>query len=152
MQKEFTFYGHVDEEGRLKIHKPRIMGGILESHFSRKNVEVTVREQTYQFRDNMRGYYFGVLLKHTQEALKSMGMIYSLAEIDEYFRDKFLATEVINPLSWEITRERTTLKKSKSSPITQRDFKEFCGHCIRWVAVNLDYPIPFPNEEILQNA
>lgn len=148
MQQKFEFFGHVDEEGRLKIHNPAVFAGLLESHFSRTNVVVTIEEQKQQFKDNLRGYYFGVLLKHAQEALKSMGMIYSLAEIDEYFRDKFLATEVIDPFSWEITRERTSLKKSKSSPISQRDFKQYCEHIIQWVIVNCDYPIPYPNEEL----
>ena len=73
MTEEFTAYGHVDSEGKIRIYHLDILQNALEQRFSRKSIIITYAERTYQFSDGMRNYYFGVLLPEMQRGFYDAG-------------------------------------------------------------------------------
>lgn len=144
--KEIKAFGHVNGESELSIYsRDLFMSGL--SHFNQSNVEIIIRERFRPFSDQMREYYFAVIVREVQKAFRYVGVIKTLKDTDYYLRYLFLYTEEYDEETDQWSKTLHTLKKGESE-VSMKMMKEYCDLCIIFSAQSLDWPIPFPNEEL----
>jgi hypothetical protein len=104
MGKEVLVYGYV-KEGALKLYNQGALSSGIQN-FEGQDVELVVRKRFRIFGDNLRGYYFGVVVKQYQEALYyAWGEKWTLTDIDYYLRSLFLYREIVDEDTGEIHKE-----------------------------------------------
>lgn len=146
MSKELIKYGHVDDNGKLFIYQKDDFHSKIKSNFKKTSIEIILREKLYKFSDNRRSYYFGVIVKEIQKAWLSTGIIKSLKDVDIELRNKFLYHETLNEDTGLFEKTIHTLRKYDTS-VSVKMMKDYCEHCIIWSIQNLDWAIPYPNED-----
>lgn len=150
MDKEFTTYGHVNEDGVLSIYNRSVFISSIKDYYKNTSVQLVFSERFYQFSDKQRSYYFGVIVKEIQKAWLKSGVIKSLSKIDSEMRDKFLFYEELNEETGLFEKHIHTLKKGDTS-VSKKMMKDYCHFCIIWCVQNLDWCIPFPSEDFTEN-
>ena len=120
----------------------------IQKMFTGTTVEIEFRERFYELSDGRRAYYFAVIVPEIQKAYAATGVVKSKAEVDTEMRERFLFYEELNTESGEYESCVHTLRKGETK-VSRRMMQECCDMCIIWAAQNLDWAIPFPNEEML---
>lgn len=136
--------GEVDENGNIKMYSPGEYRKELKTALNGKKIIFKAVEFN-PFSDEQRRYYFGVICKEARKAFMYVGYNYSLNDVDLFLRDLDLYYEVVNPETGLFEKHLHTLKRD-STEVTPKRMREYTNFCIIWVAKNLDYPIPYPNE------
>ncbi|MGR3218506.1 MAG: hypothetical protein ACUZ8H_01630 [Candidatus Anammoxibacter sp.] len=150
MNKEFTIYGHVDKDGKATIYNKEIALKRLSDGFRKTSIELVFRERFFRFTDSKRGYYYGVILKEMQMAWKATGVLKSISEIDYEFRNKYLYYETLDEETGKFEKTVHTLRRNDTK-VSQKMMTEYCEFCIIWAIQNLDWAIPYPNEDFTDN-
>ncbi len=145
--KTFTTFGHVDDQGKLQIYNQDDLRAKLQGPLLRTSVELRIRERQWPFSEAMRKYYFAVIVKEIQKAWRAAGEIKSLEEVDTDLRLKFLYKETRDPETDTWIREPHTLRKGETE-VTKKMMREFCDLCIIWAVQALDWPVPYPGEQL----
>lgn len=145
--KSWTTFGHVDDQGKLHIYNQDDLKDKLKGPFLRTSIELRIRERPWPFSDSQRGYYFGVIVKEIQAAWRAAGEIKSQKEVDTELREKYLYQEKLDPETDTWIKEIHTLRKGESQ-VTKKMMREYCELCIIWAVQALDWPIPYPGEEL----
>lgn len=151
MGKSIKVYGHVNSDGVLSIHHRNNFVSRLKSDFKNTTVEFDLIPRFREFSDDHRGYYFGVVVKQTQKAMRYAGNFMSLKEVDYFLRERFLYYEVFNDESGEYEKTVHTLRKSETQ-VSSKMMKEYCEMCIIFLAQWLNWPIPYPNEILTKRS
>lgn len=146
MTKTILTYGHVGSDGRINIHNKNHFMGQVNQYFRNTSVVFEIRERVYPFSDNIRGYYFGVVVKEIQRGYLSTGVVKSLRDVDYEMRDKFLYYEEFDANNGEFRKEIHTLKKGDTK-VDQKMMIDYVEMCIIWAVQNLQWSIPYPSEE-----
>ncbi len=149
MGKSIHSYGHVNQDGELSIYHRKDFVSKVKNDFKNTSVELIVQPRFKEFSDDHRGYYFGVVVKETQKAMRYSGNFMSLKEVDYFLRERFLYVEKFNDEEGEFVKELHTLRKGETK-VSSTMMKEYCEMCIIFLAQWLNWPIPYPNE-ILTN-
>lgn len=149
-KKTYTAYGHVDSDGKLSIYNKSLLNGNIREYFKSTSIVLTISEKTNEFSDNMRAYYFSVVVKQVQKAYRSTGVVKTLKEIDYELRGMFLINEVYNEDKGKWEQEPHTLKKGQTL-VTYQMMRDFIDMVIAWSIQNLDWAIPYPNEQMEDN-
>ncbi len=146
MGKEVLVYGYV-KDGALKLYNQGALSSGIQN-FEGQDVELVVRKRFRIFGDNLRGYYFGVVVKQYQEALYyAWGEKWTLTDIDYYLRSLFLYREIVDEDTGEIHKEICTLRKGETD-VSREEFLEYVRYLVQVAAYYLSWPIPLPNEEL----
>lgn len=146
MSKEFTTYGHVDNDGILSIYNRSIFVDNIKSYYKNTSVELVFRKRFYKFSDPQRGYYFAVIVKEIQKAWLASGVVKSLADVDNEMRNKFLYYEELNEDTGFYEKYIHTLKKGDTR-VSKKMMREYFEKCIIWCVQNLDWAIAYPSED-----
>jgi len=146
-KKTYTAYGHIDEKGVLSIYNRLLLDSTLKTYFKKTSIEIVFSEKTSAFSDNMRSYYFGVVVKEVQKAYLSTGVVKSLKDIDYELRGLFLYKEFYNENKGVWETEPHTLKKGDTE-VTRQMMRGFIDMVIAWSIQNLDWAIPYPSEDM----
>ncbi len=146
MIKEFITYGHVDADGNISVYNKETTLKRVSDDFRKTSIEIVFRERFFRFKDSQRGYYYGVILKEIQLAWKASGVLKSISDIDYEFRNKYLYYETLNEDTGVFEKTIHTLKKHDTA-VSQKMMREYCECCIIWTIQNLDWAIPYPNED-----
>lgn len=150
MEREIIVYGHVNREGDLSIYNRDAFVKSIREHYKNKSIQITLTDRFYSFSDKHRSYYFGVLLRQIKMAWESYGVIKSMGDIDEEMRYKFLYFEELNVEKGEMERHIHTLKKDDTN-VSKKMMREYIEKCIIWTIQNLDWAVPYPSEEFLDD-
>lgn len=145
MEIDFKTYGHVNGEGALSLYHQKDFVARLKNDYKNTSVELYLRPRFYEFSDDHRAYYFGVIVRELQKAHRRSGVIKSLGDIDLEMRDMFLYYEEFDNDAGEFVKHIHTLRKGQTK-VSKQMMSDFCNICIYWAIVNLDWAIPFPNE------
>ena len=147
--KQIVFQGHINNDAKLNIyHKELFL--IQLSRFKNTSIDIIVREKQNRFNDSFRDYYFGVIINEIQKAYLSTGLIKSKKDVDYEMRGLFLFEENVNEETGEYEKILHTLKKGDTK-VSSKIMKEYCELCIIYAAVNMDWAIPYPNEDLTIN-
>lgn len=144
--KEIIFSGHVNKESKLTIYQKELFS-IQLSKFNNSSVDIIIREKQNKFNDSFRDYYFAVIVNEVQKAYLSTGVIKSKKDIDYELRGLFLFEEIIDEETGEYEKMLHTLRKGDTK-VSSKMMKEYCELCIIFSAVNLEWSIPYPNEDL----
>lgn len=144
--KEINFQGHVNKDSKLSIYN-RELFLIQLQRFKNTSVEIIIREKQNKFNDSYRNYYFAIIVSEIQKAYLSTGVIKSKKEVDDELRNLFLYEEIIDEETGEYEKILHTLKKGDTK-VSSKLMKDFCELCIVYAAVNLEWAIPYPNEDL----
>ena len=101
-----------------------------------KKVTITIEKYSNRRTNQQNAYYWGVVLKVLSEHTG-----YTLDEMHEYLKTKFLGTKKIVIAGEEIERGLTTTK------LTTTDYMGFIAEIQRWASEKLDCYIPDPEED-----
>lgn len=109
-----------------------------------KDVEVTVEIKKKRNHRSIfqNAYYFGVVVTMAEERLRELGHEVDKNTVHEFFKGKFLYSELVDE-SGEIHRI-----PKKTSELTKSEFMEYLEDCKRFCAEILDIYIPDPNEQL----
>lgn len=150
MNKQITFYGFVNDEGKLKIDDAVTFSRKLKNTFTKTNVEIVVRERYYQFSSKLRSYFFKVIVPEIQAGYLATGTIKSRQEVYEELKYKFLYYEEVNPETGNYERFIHSLSDNNTQ-VTNSMMKAFIEKCIIFAATNLDWQVPYPSEDFGYN-
>ena len=145
MKEGFKAFGHVNGEGRLQLYNQDLVKDKL-LKMAKRDIEVDFVERSPELKHNWRSYYFGVVVKEWQKLRHYLGDPVSLADTDNLLRQMFLFREVYDEENDCYYKELHTLRAGETE-VSQKEFRFFCTQCIQ-KAAELDWEIPFPNEQI----
>jgi hypothetical protein len=145
MKEGFKVFGKVNSQGQLEVYNRDIMVNKME-RMSNRYVEIEFTERDGELSHNWRSYYFAVVVKEWNKLLHYLGDPLSLKDTDTLLREMFLFKEVYNEEEDTYSKELHTLKAGETE-VSKKEFRFFCGQCIQ-KAAELDWEIPFPNEQI----
>lgn len=98
-----------------------------------------------------RAYYFKVLLPEVRAALKSVGYMASLRDVDFSLRSMYLYWESYDHSRDKWEKHIHTLKPDETD-VTDEMFAEFIENVIRFAANDLDWVIAFPGEQLTRGG
>ncbi len=136
--------GVIGKDGKLRIYNREHFLNRC-GNFQETNIEVQVLERSNGFTDQMRKYYFTVVVPTMRNAFRYYGYEYSCDEIDSMLREKALYREEYNPDTDTWTKTIHRLSNNEST-VSYQEFKDFLEWCIRYAALELNWSIAFPNE------
>lgn len=150
MQKDFTTYGHVDRDGKLSIYNKSVFTNTIKKYFKNTSIQIIFSNRFYSFTDSMRSYYFGILVPEIQKAFLSHGIVKSKNDVDYEMRDKFLYYEVLNEEKGVYEKYNHTLKKGDTN-VSRQMMRDYVEKCIIWTIQCLDWAIPYPSENFIDD-
>jgi hypothetical protein len=147
----FREYGYIDKDGKLNVYNRDQFTDRI-ARFKNHSVEIIMVRRQETLSHQQRKYYFSVVVPEVQNAIKeSNGENYTKDEVDTFLRETFLFTEVRDEDTDTFKRVKRRLSNQETD-VTTKEFAEFINNVVQWVAENLDYQIPFPNEIFNSNS
>ena len=145
MKNGFTFFGHVNADGQLRIYNKDIFERKI-ALLAKTHVEIEIVPRTDNLQHNWRSYYFGIVVKQWQDLLFYLGESKSLHDVDYMLRSLFLYKEIYDEKNDIYHRELHTLRDGDTEIGAPR-FKHYVQQCIQ-LAAEMDWQIPLPGELI----
>lgn len=149
--KEYKLNAHMNDDLEIKIHSLYKHKNILDQYFKNSSIELTIRKKVYRFSDALRSYYFGVIIPELKKAWFNAGISKSEDQCDREMREKYLYyEEYVEDLDQNV-KIIHTLRRSDTK-VNNEMMKTYCHLCIIWAAENLNWQIPYPNEDINEHS
>jgi len=82
-----------------------------------------------------------------KDGLNDLGNTFTMAEVKELLKYKFLKTEVVNESTGEIIGERV----KGTAELTTSEMSDFVGHMIQYAIEEFEITIPLPDENLTIN-
>ena len=138
---------------RLNAHGKVIDGALRITHrsdfdhdlsmFEGKEVTITV-ERKRKTRSLMQNAYFHLLMKLFKESLNDLGNEFTIEQVKDIVKCKFLLVDIYNKSTGEIIGQRIR----GTHELTTSEFTELIENVIRWAADYFHIVLPYPNEQL----
>lgn len=126
--------------GQLIINRRQLQTEL--SAFGNHGIRLVI-EQTSK-RTSPQNRYLHLLFTIFQKELNELGNEFTMQEVKDLCKYKFLKTEVFNTDSGEVIGERI----KGTSELTKEDLNVFIGQIIRWAADMFHIILPYPSEQM----
>ena len=136
--------GTIDDRGKLKVYNKQHFFDRVGT-YRETNIEILIVERSSGFTDQMRKYYFTVVVPEIRNAYRAFGHEKTLKEVDAELRDMALFYEFWDDDKKIWVRIPHRLSNDESE-VTYSQFKDYLEWCIRYAAQTLEWSIAFPNE------
>lgn len=137
--------GTIGSDGKLKIFNKDLFLHRI-STFPSQNVEIQIIKREGSFTHQQRKYYFSVIVPEIQKALLYYGNNYSKSETDHFLRERFLSFEDFSEETGRFIKKPHRLSDSDST-VGFSQFQRFLEFCIMFAAQELNWAVPYPNEQ-----
>lgn len=138
-------YSATVKDGLLKIHARKQFDKDL-IMFEAKEVELVLRKKRSR-RSGAQNRYIHLLFTIFTNELNSMGNEFTMTEVKELCKAKFLLIDVINESTGEIIGQRI----KGTSETTKTEMMHFVDQVIRWAAEYFSITLPLPGEQFELN-
>ena len=131
---ELTYFGKVDDNGKLTIHDRKGFDAYL-CNFKSKDVTIDVKVKRSK-RSIQQNSFF-----HSWVSLLSEFTGYTKSEMKEILKNEFLKVEKVNEKTgsiYQCTRDTSSLNKMQ--------FADFCTEIQQWAESEFGVRLPLPNE------
>jgi hypothetical protein len=131
---ELTYFGKVDCNGKLSISDRKGFEKYL-LQFTDQTVTIDVKRKRAKRSLSQNAFF------HSWCTLLAEHLGYSLDEMKEIIKFKFLKVEEINDMTGEIVTYTR-----KTSELNKMQFADFCTEVQQWTENKLGMRLPLPNE------
>lgn len=132
---ELTYFGKVDCNGKLSISDRKGFEKYL-LQFADRNVTIDIKRKRAKRSLSQNAFF------HSWCTLLADHLGYSLDEMKDILKFKFLKVEEIN----DMTGELMTYTK-KTSELNKMEFADVCTEIQQWSESKLNIRLPLPNEQ-----
>ena len=143
--REISTLGHINEDGKLKIHRKNDFLQNIKLFSSGKKIRIElIVKRLYNKRSNEQNrYYWGYIIPEFCRGYKELNAENITKEqAHEFLKKEFLFTEFVNEESGEVKR----ISKS-TSKLTTVEFIEYINECARFINEWFGIEILEPNEQ-----
>lgn len=137
------YYTQINESGEMQPSTLKKLNRELKEFFSGKRVHIVI-SKFQATRSGQQNRYMHLLFTIFKDALNDLGNEYTMSEVKELCKYKFLTIEVFNEATGEIIGQRI----KGTSELTKVEMMEFIESIIRWAADTFHIVLPYPNEQL----
>lgn len=140
---KITYFGSVDENGKLKITNHNVFLSDLKN-FCGKQIRLTIEPKSKRSLPQ-NSYLHGVVIPIVKMHLLDLGWKEARSNewVKDYIKYNCLIKETVNELTGEVIKSL-----GETSGLTTSEFMDFIADVQQWAAEKLDLQIPSPGEII----
>ena len=136
-------YNGVIKEGKLRINN-RLDFDTAMLNIGELEVTLTLEKRSKKRSNPQNSYLWSVVYGCARKAFMDIGYVLTLDEVHEFFKAKFLISDIVHPDTGEILGS----KIKSTTELDTFEFNEYFEAIIRWCAEYLSVEIPYPNEQV----
>lgn len=135
-------YNGVIKEGKLRINNRADFDTAIHN-IGELEVTLTLEKRSKKRSNPQNSYLWAVVYACARKGFMDIGYVLTLEEVHEFFKAKFLISDIVHPDKGEVLGNRI----KSTTELETFEFGEYFEAIIRWCAEYLSIEIPYPNEQ-----